>query len=224
MMKSIFFGIVALMFAAVVMNQEQASVLAEGSTSGSAGGPDITKWKKMDDSCTIKLHEQIKKEFDASIFYLQYAAYFANYKVNLPGFEKFFFDAASEERQHGMKLIEYALMRGQNPIDYNRFSLDFTNAAKKLETEPSTKTSTPALKALEQALEREQIVTSSIRDVIKACENETNDYHLVDYLTGEFLEEQHQGQRDLAGKIAMLKKMLKTNPHLGDFIFDKQNM
>ncbi|XP_039450734.1 uncharacterized protein LOC120429751 [Culex pipiens pallens] len=57
------------------------------------------------------LHGQIKKEFDASIVYLKYAAYFAQEKINLPGFEKFLFHAAGEEREHGIKLIEYALMR-----------------------------------------------------------------------------------------------------------------
>ena len=61
-------------------------------------------------------------------------------------------------------------------------------------------------------------------ELIKICEEDHNDYHLVDYLTGEFLEEQHQGQRDLAGKITMLSKLLRTNPKLGEFMFDKQNM
>lgn len=49
----------------------------------------------------------------------------------------------------------------------------------------------------------------------------------VDYLTGEFLEEQYKGQRDLAGKIATLGKMVKTygkneGAELADFLFDKQ--
>lgn len=47
---------------------------------------------------------------------------------------------------------------------------------------------------------------------------------LVDYLTGEFLEEQYRGQRDLAGKISTLRKMMKSNTNgaLGEFLFDKQ--
>lgn len=81
----------------------------------------------MNRSCSAKLQDQINKEFDAAIFYMQYGAYFAQYQVNLPGFEKFFFNAASEEREHGMKLIEYALMRGQKPIDRNTFSLNFVS-------------------------------------------------------------------------------------------------
>ncbi|XP_035903852.1 ferritin subunit-like [Anopheles stephensi] len=215
MMKSIFFGIVALMFAAVVMQQEQASAQVTDTDLPSS----TDEWNYMNRSCSAKLQDQINKEFDAALFYMQYAAYFAQYKVNLPGFEKFFFSAASEEREHGMKLIEYALMRGQKPIDRNTFSLHFGN-----QVQPEPEQGSVALAALKAALAKEQEVTKSIRELIKVCEEDHNDYHLVDYLTGEFLEEQHQGQRDLAGKITMLSKLLRTNPKLGEFMFDKQNM
>ncbi|XP_049280091.1 ferritin subunit [Anopheles funestus] len=217
MMKSIFFGIVALMFAAVVMQQEQASAQVTDTDQPSS----TDEWNYMNRSCSAKLQDQINKEFDAAIFYMQYAAYFAQYKVNLPGFENFFFKAASEEREHGMKLIEYALMRGQKPIDRNTFSLHFANQVQQPEPGPE---GSVALTALKGALAKEQEVTKSIRELIKICEEDHNDYHLVDYLTGEFLEEQHQGQRDLAGKITMLGKLLRTNPKLGEFMFDKQNM
>uniref|UniRef100_A0A2M4BZ69 Ferritin n=1 Tax=Anopheles marajoara TaxID=58244 RepID=A0A2M4BZ69_9DIPT len=219
MMKSIFFGVVALMFAVVVMQPEQVSVQAADPNSAPVGSED---WNYMHKNCSSKLHEQINMEFGASLFYLQYAAYFAQYKVNLPGFEKFFFNAASEEREHGIKLIDYALMRGLAPIN------DKFNLAADYALEPALQAEAEgglmALTALEKALAKEQQVTKSIRELIKICEGDLNDYHLVDYLTGEFLEEQHEGQRDLAGKIAMLKKMLITNPHLGAYIFDKQNM
>ncbi|XP_053679363.1 ferritin subunit-like [Anopheles nili] len=216
MMKSIFFAIVALMFAAVFMQQEQASAQLTDSDAVSS----TDEWNYMNRSCSAKLHDQINKEFDAAIFYMQYAAYFAQYQVNLPGFEKFFFNAASEEREHGMKLIDYALMRGQKPIDRNTFTLHYGNQIQR----PAPEQGSVALTALRAALAKEQEVTKSIRELIKICEEDHNDYHLVDYLTGEFLEEQHQGQRDLAGKITMLSKMLKTNPNLGEFLFDKQNM
>lgn len=214
-MKSIFFGIIALMFAAVVMHQDQASAQLTDEAPSSTD-----KWDYMNRSCSAKLHDQINKEFNAALFYMQYAAYFAQYQVNLPGFEKFFFNAASEEREHGMKLIDYALMRGQKPIDSNTFKLQFSEQIQRPEPEQGS----VALTALKAALAKEQEVTKSIRELIKICEEDHNDYHLADYLTGEFLEEQHQGQRDLAGKITMLSKMLKTNPKLGEFIFDKQNM
>lgn len=44
----------------------------------------------------------------------------------------------------------------------------------------------------------------------------------MDYLTGEFLEEQYKGQRDLAGKASTLKKMMDRHGALGEFLFDKK--
>lgn len=80
------------------------------------------------------------------------------------------------------------------------------------------------VEALKDALKTEAKVTKSIRQVIEKCEddNGTNDYHLVDYLTGEFLEEQYHGQRDLAGKISTLDKLMATQGPLGEFLFDKK--
>lgn len=78
---------------------------------------------------------------------------------------------------------------------------------------------------MKDALITETKVTASIKNVIKRCEGVTsgvNDYHLVDYLTGEFLEEQYSGQRDLAGKISTLSKMMKESGPLALFLFDKQ--
>jgi ferritin heavy chain len=45
---------------------------------------------------------------------------------------------------------------------------------------------------------------------------------LVDYLSGDFLEEQYKGQSDLAGKISTLGKMLDYYGTLGEFLFDKK--
>lgn len=49
-----------------------------------------------------------------------------------------------------------------------------------------------------------------------------NYLQLVDYLTSEFLDEQYKGQRDLAGKISTLGKMMQTHGTLGEFLFDKK--
>lgn len=66
-------------------------------------------------------------------------------------------------------------------------------------------------------------VTKSIRRLIHTCESSKkyNDYHLVDYLTGVYLEEQLHGQRELAGKLSTLKKMMTNHGALGEFLFDK---
>lgn len=209
-MKSIFFGVVAIVVAILSFNQETAQ--AQKQTGTTEAPNNNNEWDKMDDNCLKELHRQIQQEFDASIVYLKYAAYFAQEKINLPGFEKFFFNAANEEREHGIKLIEYALMRGKGPVD-NTFKLNYSY---------NVKSNTTGLIALGDALKKEVEVTNSIRDVIKACEKDNNDFHLVDYLTGEYLDEQHKGQRELAEKISTLSKL--DNSKLGEFLFDKNNM
>lgn len=208
MMKSIFFGAVAIAVAFLSIYQETAQAEEQTATAD-------YKWNNMDDQCRMALHKQVNKEFDAAIVYLKFAAHFAQEKVNLPGFEKFFFHSAGEEREHGVKLIEYALMRGLGPVDKASFNLDYS-----FQVPPGTDGET----ALRAALKKEEEVTHSIRGVIKACEEGTNDYHLADYLTGEYLDEQHKGQRELAEKISTLSKMKKSAPKLGEFLFDKNHM
>lgn len=44
----------------------------------------------------------------------------------------------------------------------------------------------------------------------------------MDYLTGDFLDEQLKGQRDLAGKISTLGKLVGKHGALGEFLFDKK--
>jgi ferritin heavy chain len=47
-------------------------------------------------------------------------------------------------------------------------------------------------------------------------------FQLVDYLSGEFLDEQYKGQKDLADKISNLGKMQDNYGILGEFLFDKK--
>ena len=175
------------------------------------------EWVTMHGRCRGAMRSQIQMEVNASLQYLAMGAHFSRDGVNRPGFAKLFFEAGSEEREHAMKLIEYLLMRGELTSDVS--SLVALRP-------PQRKAWENGVDALQHALKMESEVTSSIRNVIAACEDdaEFNDYHLVDYLTGEFLEEQYKGQRDLAGKASTLKKMLDRHASLGEFIFDKKLM
>jgi len=56
------------------------------------------------------INEQVNKELYSSYLYLSMAAYFEN--KNLPGFAKWMYVQAEEERSHGMKLFEHLLERG----------------------------------------------------------------------------------------------------------------
>ncbi|XP_053974283.1 ferritin subunit [Hylaeus anthracinus] len=180
---------------------------------------DIPKlWLDMVEPCSKILEAQVKVEVEAAVTYLAMGAHFARDTINRPGFSKFFFNAANEEREHAIKVIDYLLMRGQLTNDPSKL-LKFPLSTKREEWKSG-------LEALTDALNLETKVTRNIRDIIITCENPKsvsfNDYHLVDYLTGDFLDEQYKGQRDLAGKISTLGKMMTTHGPLGEFLFDKK--
>ncbi|XP_072748033.1 ferritin heavy chain [Anoplolepis gracilipes] len=182
-----------------------------------------TSWIDIVDPCVKAMESQVKIEIEAAMKYLAMGAHFARDTINRPGFSKFFFESASEEREHAVKIIEYLLMRGQLTNDVSKlikFPLN-SNSTNPIRQEWNT-----GEEALTDALKLEAQVTRSIRDIIITCETPKtyafNDYHLVDYLTTDFLEEQHKGQRDLAGKISTLGKMMQSHGYLGEFLFDKK--
>jgi len=167
------------------------------------------------------MESQVKTEIEASMKYLSMGAHFARDTINRPGFSKYFFESASEERDHAIKIIEYLLMRGQLTNDVSKllkFPLNSDNTSRQEWISGED--------ALSDALKLEAQVTRSIRDIIITCEtpktSSFNDYHLVDYLITDFLEEQYKGQRDLAGKLSTLGKMMQSHGQLGEFLFDKK--
>lgn len=177
-------------------------------------------WITMVDPCTKKMTDQIQEELTAAMTYLAMGAHFSRDTVNRPGLAKFFFDSASEEREHAIKLIEYLLMRGKLTQDINKLIRN---------PKPSRTNWESGYKALSHALMMENHVTNKIRDIIMTCESPVtpagtpfNDYHLVDYLTGEYLEEQYKGQREIAGMASNLGKMMEHHGIIGEFLFDKK--
>lgn len=56
------------------------------------------------------INDQINKEFYSSYLYLSMAAYFD--RQNLPGFARWMYVQADEERGHGMRLFEHLVDRG----------------------------------------------------------------------------------------------------------------
>jgi len=177
-------------------------------------------WITMVDPCIKKMKEQVQEELLASMTYFAMGAHFSKDTVNRPGFAKIFFESASEEREHAIKIIGYLLMRGGLTKDISQLIRD---------PQPITETWDSGLSALKDALKLEGHVTRKIRDIATTCEDDPtregkdfNDYHLVDWLTGDFLTEQYEGQRDLAGKISNLGKMMESHGALGEFLFDKK--
>ncbi|XP_058807318.1 ferritin heavy chain-like [Phymastichus coffea] len=175
-------------------------------------------WRDMVNPCIRIMENQVKVEIEAAMTYLAMSAHFARDIVNRPGFSKMFLESANEEREHAIKIIEYLLMRGQLTSDVSKLL--------KFPLKPIREEWNSGVEALTDALNLESQVTRNIREIIMTCESPKdipfNDYHLVDYLTGDFLEEQYKGQRDLAGKISTLGKMMASHGALGEFLFDKK--
>uniref|UniRef100_A0A336KNZ8 Ferritin n=1 Tax=Culicoides sonorensis TaxID=179676 RepID=A0A336KNZ8_CULSO len=176
-------------------------------------------------NCVSKTVDQIGCEVRASLEYLKFAVYFSLENINRPGFSKFFFDSANEEREHAIKLIEYLNMRGAH----------HPGAASRAET---LKAIEPLLKhakscpifdkfnetcifnfnklnevytgadALSCALKMEMAVTDYIKQFVK-------------YLTVDFLTEKYEGQRKIAGYQKILQKIKDTHGNIGEFFFDK---
>lgn len=135
--------------------------------------------------CISKTVEQIGCEVRASLEYLKFGAYWSLDNTNRPGFSKFFFESASEEREHAIKLIEYMNMRGAhhpgaaNKIDTLKELEPLLKHAKECKIFDKLKdvclvsfdsfTMTGA-KAFECALQMEMAVTDHIKQVIKQCE------------------------------------------------------
>lgn len=175
-------------------------------------------WVDMAHNCTTSLESQLKEETAAAMTYLAMGAHFARDTINRPGFSNFFFDSASEEREHAIKIIEYLLMRGE--LTSRRPLLKFPLKPLKVQWKSG-------LEALTDALELEAKITQILHNINKRCEkpggnSKFNDYHLVDWLTGELLDEQYKGQRELAGKVSTLSKMNSMHGSLGEFLFDKK--
>uniref|UniRef100_A0A146LZE4 Ferritin n=1 Tax=Lygus hesperus TaxID=30085 RepID=A0A146LZE4_LYGHE len=209
-----------------------------------------TEWIDIKDDCVNLARKQIRMEFEAALAYLQLGSYFSQYDINRPGFAKFFLGAASEERSHAIKIFDYLLMRGQmttyNPDPQLHTLLMGTSANKsseltKLSVSLKKKEVNGGLEALNLALGFEVAVTRSIKRMIKACENDevlsdkekdlltknegsiaSNDYHMVDWLITDLLDEQLKGQRELAGRIATLYKMKDGYGQIADFLYDKK--
>lgn len=136
----------------------------------------------MKTNCSTETRNQIAKEIQASVKYLTFGAYFAQDNVNRPGFAKFFFNAAAEEREHAFKLMEYLQMRGKYidilPIQESE-KFDFTKLIKEAKSfngdASLTVNPTDGLTALKLALKMEVFVTESIRNLIKYCETDSSD-------------------------------------------------
>jgi len=168
--------------------------------------------------CASAIRKQVKVEFEAAMQYLLMGAYFDQDDVNLPGFSRIFFEHADEERQHGMKFIEYLRFRGGDTTS------DFLENGK-IEPILGKYIWSDGTEALRDALKMEKHVSGNIKNMIDSCDGVGgNDYYSADWLTGTWLDEQLSGQRQLAGHINTLENFRAGHEELADWMFSNQLM
>merc|ERR1712105_256797 len=118
----------------------------------------------------------------------------SNYKIS-----------SGEEREHGMKLMEYQSKRGGRVV--------FQDIAK-----PSSMEWGTPIQAMEAALELEKTVNQSLLDLHKASDDK-GDAHLCDYPEAESLTEQVDGIKEIGD---MITKIKRAGDGLGLHIMDKE--
>merc|ERR1712226_234210 len=94
------------------------------------------------EECEALINKQINMEFYASYVYLSMSSFFNRDDQAFHGFASFFKKSSNEEREHGMKLMEYQTKRGGKFV--------FQDIAKPSSSEWGT-----PLQAMEAALELE---------------------------------------------------------------------
>merc|ERR1711887_457265 len=165
--------------------------------------------------CVAALEQQVKIEFQASLQYILMAAHFDQDTVNLPNVAGLFWSHADEERSHAIQFIQYLRMRGaenndffgDNPIQPREKVYDWAGVDD----------------ALRLALKMEKDVSAKMKEMIDVCSTPgQDDPHAADWLTGNWLEEQLQGQRHLAGLINTFNNFKRGHEELAGWMFDQE--
>jgi len=157
-------------------------------------------------SCETAIHKQIDEEMHASLVYATMAAHFGNNKVARKGLEKFFNENSLEEREHAQKFIDYLLSRGAR---FSGFDVKM----------PPKSSWTKALEALDDALNLEKHVNNKLHTLHDVATLQCVDQHLMDFIEGEFLDEQVKSISQLQRFITILNGM---DSPMGEFLFDQQ--
>lgn len=129
------------------------------------------------EAVSIKLNEQIGKEFFSAYLYRAMAAYFE--EKSMSGFASWFKVQAKEEVEHAEKFITYLEDNGE------RVSLPALE-------QPDVSFASVAA-ALKKAYDHECYVTASINEIAKAAQD-ANDYRTTHFL-GWFHEEQLEEEK-----------------------------
>jgi len=125
----------------------------------------------------------------------------------LNGFHKFFKKQSDEEREHAEKFMKYQNQRGGSII--------LQNVEK-----PERDTWGSPLEAMSAALELEKNVNQTLLDMHKVAGNH-GDAQMCDFIENNFLLEQVESIKQLAGYVTMLKR---CGPGIGEYMFDHEQL
>jgi len=222
-----------------------AFVVVSSLASEDAGFVKLVQQRYTSDS-NNKVIQQIQYELTASYVYQAYGSYFGRADIALPGFQKFFNAASKEEKEHAQKLIDYVNLRGGH-VTYD--SININDACEKMKhkdifgerthacicefawTKSDNECKDDSLKtwdmqnkwglmAMEDALSLERFVNDELLKLHKAA-NDNNDVHLSHLIEHEFLDEQVNSIRQLAGYVTRLRSF-SSNYALGEYMFDQK--
>lgn len=153
------------------------------------------------------VNRQINLELYASYVYQSMAYYFDRDDVALKGFQKFFCDSSSEEKEHAEKLMKLQNTRGGRIVlqDIKKPERDEWGSG---------------LEAMQAALALEKSVNQSLLD-LHAIADKHKDYQLADFIEGHYLQEQVKAIKELSDHITNLKRV---GTGLGEYMFDKETL
>jgi ferritin len=134
------------------------------------------------------LNAQISKEFYAAHQYTAIATWYAG--ETYPQLAKFFYDQASEEREHALKMVNYLLDRNEK--------VDFKEIGQPKADFPDW------IAPLRLALEQEQGVTVAISE-LQGIARETHDFVSEQFLHW-FLEEQVEEEASMSDLIDVAER------------------
>ena len=157
-------------------------------------------------NCEAQIHKQIDEEMHASLVYATMAAHFDHNSIARKGLAKFFAENSVEEREHAQKFIDYLNSRGAR----------FSGFDVKMPTKASWG---KALDALGDAVNLEKHVNNKLHHLHDVAALQCLDQHLMDFLEGEFFDEQVKSIDQLTRYISILNGM---DTPMGEFLFDQQ--
>jgi ferritin len=134
------------------------------------------------------LNAQISREFYAAHQYTAIATWYS--AETFPQLAKFFYDQATEEREHALKMVNYLLDRGEK--------VDFKEVGQPKSDFPDW------IAPLRLALEQEQGVTVSISE-LQGIARETNDF-VSEQFVHWFLHEQVEEEASMSDLIDVAER------------------